>query len=224
MQIRVLAQTARQDRQREVAPRCPFCHEEVRVEAGGWLVCALCLARHHQECWQEAARCACCGDVARLAPLQAPVRATPAARVAVRPQELALRLTGFLVWSAGVIVVLTSLPEWEVLRWWRPGTFPWGWRERAFSAAVVGLVLMGVGTGLSAVAVRWGPSPRLPWPLLSALLLLSAPLPLGLLCADAAGAAMWVALVLGGWCSVVVMVAGFLAGRASEAQLEPLVG
>ena len=48
--------------------RCPFCHEDVRREAEAWVACAGCMARHHQDCWDEAGRCGSCGGAERLAP------------------------------------------------------------------------------------------------------------------------------------------------------------
>lgn len=46
--------------------RCPFCHDQVVVEARGWIACAGCLARHHEACWSEGGACASCGDDAPL--------------------------------------------------------------------------------------------------------------------------------------------------------------
>jgi hypothetical protein len=40
--------------------RCPFCHDDVRADGGGWVACAACLARHHEACWAEGGRCATC--------------------------------------------------------------------------------------------------------------------------------------------------------------------
>jgi len=46
--------------------RCPFCHDQVDVEAR-WVACRACLARHHPECWGEAGACAGCGVATCLA-------------------------------------------------------------------------------------------------------------------------------------------------------------
>jgi hypothetical protein len=39
--------------------RCPFCHESVDVDQQN-LVCGLCLARHHSECWDDHGSCSNC--------------------------------------------------------------------------------------------------------------------------------------------------------------------
>lgn len=46
--------------------RCPFCHDDVHVEAGAWVACQQCLARHHTGCWAEGGRCAACGAARAL--------------------------------------------------------------------------------------------------------------------------------------------------------------
>mgnify|MGYP003668307342 CR=1 FL=1 len=45
----------------ELEARCPFCRDEIQVEAIGWTCCSLCLSRHHSECWREHGSCASCG-------------------------------------------------------------------------------------------------------------------------------------------------------------------
>jgi hypothetical protein len=45
----------------ELEARCPFCRDEIQVEAQGWTCCSLCLSRHHNECWREHGCCASCG-------------------------------------------------------------------------------------------------------------------------------------------------------------------
>jgi hypothetical protein len=47
--------------------RCPYCHDEVDSRDDGWLACAGCLARHHEDCWQELGRCSSCADDRSLA-------------------------------------------------------------------------------------------------------------------------------------------------------------
>jgi hypothetical protein len=46
--------------------RCPYCHEGVDPDATGWLACAHCLARHHDECWNETGRCGSCARTEAL--------------------------------------------------------------------------------------------------------------------------------------------------------------
>lgn len=45
----------------ELEARCPFCRDEIQVEAIGWTCCTLCLSRHHSDCWREHGCCASCG-------------------------------------------------------------------------------------------------------------------------------------------------------------------
>lgn len=45
--------------------RCPFCHADAGVAASRG-VCAACLARHHDACWEENGRCSSCGHTVRL--------------------------------------------------------------------------------------------------------------------------------------------------------------
>ncbi|MCO5168908.1 MAG: hypothetical protein M9894_21420 [Planctomycetes bacterium] len=55
--------TTRAEATRRVAGvgRCPFCHDDLRVDdAASWVACQGCLARHHAGCWAEAGRCAAC--------------------------------------------------------------------------------------------------------------------------------------------------------------------
>lgn len=99
----------RDDVRVEGAPvRCPFCHTDVDVE-GAWSACGRCLARHHDGCWQEGARCSGCGhDVAvhhaaRMAPPAPSGRSKPSVR----------RTLGALVLSLAValLVVLGVTPS-----------------------------------------------------------------------------------------------------------------
>lgn len=65
--------------------RCPYCHDDVRLEDDAWLACATCLARHHADCWADpggAGRCSGCGGDAALEP--PPARRRPRLRVAPR--------------------------------------------------------------------------------------------------------------------------------------------
>ena len=48
------------------AVRCPWCHEDVVIASDDWVACRECMARHHDTCWEERARCATCGGAARL--------------------------------------------------------------------------------------------------------------------------------------------------------------
>lgn len=44
--------------------RCPYCHDAFDDYGR---VCAVCLARHHDDCWVEAGRCASCSGELALA-------------------------------------------------------------------------------------------------------------------------------------------------------------
>jgi hypothetical protein len=44
--------------------RCPYCHDAVDTAAG--VACAGCLARHHEECWDEHKQCASCAGTSRF--------------------------------------------------------------------------------------------------------------------------------------------------------------
>ena len=51
--------------------RCPYWHDQVGPE--GSAACQVCLARHHESCWDEFEHCASCGE-------QRVLRAVPAPR------------------------------------------------------------------------------------------------------------------------------------------------
>jgi hypothetical protein len=48
--------------------RCPFCHDEIVIEAVDWVSCHRCQARHHDACWSESGACGSCGEKRMLAP------------------------------------------------------------------------------------------------------------------------------------------------------------
>ena len=52
------------DRKGGTTRRCPYCHDD--LEKGSGVVCAQCLAHHHDECHDEHGACAACGDDALL--------------------------------------------------------------------------------------------------------------------------------------------------------------
>ena len=59
--------------------RCPYCHTAA-APARYAVVCQLCLARHHGECWSEAGRCSSCGSDRPLRGEPAPASAASARR------------------------------------------------------------------------------------------------------------------------------------------------
>lgn len=195
-----VAARGRPDRRDEVTPRCPFCREDVRLEAGAWLACALCLARHHQGCWRELGRCASCGDGAHLAPVEAVERIPGALGLAARALDLVHRLVGIAIGGAGVALLLGAL-----LVAWAPDAQA---IRIALTAGSVGLGLVGAGLGLRAASQRWGRRPRrLPLPLFAALVLLGSPPPLAATWAGQPAVALWALLVAGGWWALVGGVA-----------------
>jgi hypothetical protein len=58
--------------------RCPFCHDDVNIDATvPWVACEKCLARHHEACWGEAGRCGgCAHDVALAGRLRTGARSS----------------------------------------------------------------------------------------------------------------------------------------------------
>lgn len=84
--------------------RCPFCHADVDVDAGGWRACTRCLARHHDACFRDAGRCGGCGHgEAFVQGRREPVRVT-----ASRPRRGPSLLT-FLT-----ITVLLGVAVWQL--------------------------------------------------------------------------------------------------------------
>ncbi len=47
--------------------RCPFCHDRIDLN-GQWVACSRCLARHHDECWEDGRKCGACGGTSALVP------------------------------------------------------------------------------------------------------------------------------------------------------------
>lgn len=43
-------------------PRCPYCHDDIQAEDQKW-GCALCMAWHHQSCFDDLNKCATCDSV-----------------------------------------------------------------------------------------------------------------------------------------------------------------
>jgi hypothetical protein len=79
--------------------RCPFCHDTIRIDDEAWVACARCLARHHDGCFAEGARCGACGHEATL------VRpAPPASR-----SRVGLIVVGFVGAIVLALVVLAAL-------------------------------------------------------------------------------------------------------------------
>ncbi len=94
--------------------RCPFCHDDVATQ--GAVACGECLARHHEECWNEQGVCASCRSAVRLVPDQgtAAKNMQELAAGAGIAQGLVLALAAILVAfgrpEAGVMVAFTSQP------------------------------------------------------------------------------------------------------------------
>jgi tetratricopeptide (TPR) repeat protein len=78
--------------------RCPYCHDAVKPESTDWVACRGCLARHHESCWSEHAKCATCAGTTVLE-----TRARPAGQG---------RVFAALIATVGVLAVVT-LPLWS---------------------------------------------------------------------------------------------------------------
>lgn len=57
-----LDQEALRARAATIDARCPYCHDDIELLEEAWSCCALCLGRHHRECWREHGACASCGN------------------------------------------------------------------------------------------------------------------------------------------------------------------
>jgi hypothetical protein len=57
-----LDQEALRARAATIDARCPYCHDDIELLEEAWSCCALCLGRHHRECWSEHGACASCGN------------------------------------------------------------------------------------------------------------------------------------------------------------------
>jgi hypothetical protein len=148
--------------------RCPYCHDECAPE--GSVVCQDCLARHHEACWGEAARCGACASERHLAPTARPAltrerleRLLSAAGHDVAEAEalLAPRAAGFGPTLGGVAAVVLSLIACAIAVWgfdetalvWRQGL--WGPEPRWSAIGFGALLLLGpLGAALTLVRGR----------------------------------------------------------------------
>lgn len=97
----------------ELSARCPFCRDEIQVEAVGWTCCSLCLSRHHMECWREHGCCAGCGGDQNLTfvPLRDDLRGkrriqNPLRAAERRTRLLSLAAAGLAAGLLGVILAI----------------------------------------------------------------------------------------------------------------------
>ena len=85
--------------------RCPFCHDDIQIEASDWVACFNCQARHHRTCWVETGACGSCGEtrfVAEAADVQvANAQRSEASEPTGNPRIWAL--------ASGLILVLCSI-------------------------------------------------------------------------------------------------------------------
>jgi hypothetical protein len=219
-EVHAVPAAVRMDRRDEVATRCPYCREDVRLEAeaAAWTACALCLARHHAGCWDELARCASCGDAARLAPVVPPPERVPGALGhAMRGLDLAHRVVGIVLGSAGVAGLIPSVVGLVALPFSPPGSL----NVLALACLFVGsLVLLGTGLGLRAASMRWVARPRvLPRALMGALLGTGPAfaLLLGVFLGDQSGVATFAAWLGGITLAWTLLVAGVALSLRSGA-------
>lgn len=106
----------------ELEARCPFCRDEIQVEALGWTCCSLCLSRHHTECWREHGCCASCGGDQNLTfvTLRDDLRRRSIQRLAPAPGRLQRALT----WTGAAVLALLALRVLALGLGWTP--FPLG--------------------------------------------------------------------------------------------------
>ncbi|MBL4844772.1 MAG: hypothetical protein JKY65_04530 [Planctomycetes bacterium] len=89
--------------------RCPYCHDTIELLEESWACCALCLGRHHRECWREHGACAACGNERSLTHV-------PQAEVSVwrAPASFRERLMTF---GAGLLFLIPFAMPPAVLAW-----------------------------------------------------------------------------------------------------------
>lgn len=217
-ELHVAPSAARADRRDEVAARCPYCREDLRLDEGAWTACALCLARHHTGCWDEHGRCSSCGDASRLAPIAPPAERIPGLLgVAARAVDLIHRLVGIGLGGVGVAVAIPATIGLVV----GPGAS----RPPALLALGVAALLLTAGLGLRAASMRWAARPRrLPAALLALDLALGLTV-VGLLWLVPDPKAVTVAgLALGStlaWTLLTALLAWFGARRLEAAEPQP---
>jgi len=78
--------------------RCPYCHDDVSVEATDWVSCRGCQARHHDSCWDELGVCASCAEEGRL---QTPAQQAEPERLRSGPGALLIPLLLFFAYLLG---------------------------------------------------------------------------------------------------------------------------
>ncbi len=81
--------------------RCPYCHDHVLVDRGGWLACARCLGRHHAACWRESRTCGSCGHDVCL-------QQAPRSRGARPTRNRLVGALAFVLFVAGGIIAALS--------------------------------------------------------------------------------------------------------------------
>lgn len=127
----------------ETATRCPFCHESILAAEEPWVVCAACLARHHEECWNEHARCATCACDAALAPLRRPLPFDAPVTGARLSRPLLASFAALAVAALALAVAIVTPAAGHALPRW---TLP----------AAVALLFLAAGGALGALLV-WPP-------------------------------------------------------------------
>src|SRR5437016_3061738 len=88
--------------------RCPFCHEGIERARERWVACAGCLARHHEDCWNEAGHCSTCRLETRLEIAATP--APPTSRPSGRATFLDLGSSGKDKGDARIVTVAKHGP------------------------------------------------------------------------------------------------------------------
>jgi hypothetical protein len=145
-----------------LAPRCPFCHEDV-ASGGAQVGCNGCRAWHHEACWSEGGkRCSACRGTRTGVP--AALSATPPREIPVcryrTAHALALLLSlGSAVLESKVLPAFrrffqdTGLPVRPLTEW-----VVYGWGNVAFLAGALLLLHLGCLARHPAAKKAWAPT------------------------------------------------------------------
>jgi hypothetical protein len=132
--------------------RCPFCHDDVAVERETWVACSGCLARHHDACWAEGARCASCGGAEHLSAQSEQQELTP-----LRAMWFLIKrgLKPVLKIPMVVLAALLQLLWWPISKAWR-GADRMGTGKKLLALALMGgLLAMGLIVGSETTGTRY---------------------------------------------------------------------
>jgi len=142
--------------------RCPFCHEDVAVEADAWVSCRSCQARHHPACWGEGGACSACGCDRRLSEADEPSLTAPTPRPDLARWGLGVGVAAAALGALGTLLSYQStgsslhVPFGPRVELGEPGLNALGMSL----TAMVTLPLSLVGAGLGFADARANPAGR----------------------------------------------------------------